>query len=184
MVFGRFYSCSVAAALSVALVGCSSEDVGGASKGPADVHCKDRKPQPTSMKVCGMKGMADADYGDAMYGTEADDDDCKYHVKWSSTDIVDNTNVTFTMVATTLTDGAPATGSFSYIEAFLNDKHPAPDTKPESSSKEAPKGTYTIGPILFDEKGKWTVRFHLFEQCTDVSDESPHGHAAFYVDVP
>ncbi len=191
-------SCALGVALVITLTGCSdsgdtssgggmmkpSGPKGGPSKGPADTHCKGVTPQPTSMKVCQMSGMASTDYGPTMYGLEGDDDDCKYHVVWKSTDIYENYDITFTMTATTLTDGAPASGSQSYIEAFLNDKHPAPNTMPESTSKEDPPGTYTIGPIQFDAKGKWTVRFHLFEQCTDVSDESPHGHAAFYVDAP
>ena len=133
---------------------------------------------------CQMKGMADTDYGATMYGHEGDDDDCKYHVEWKSTDIYENYYATFTMSATRLTDGKPATGSETYLEVFLNDKHPAPNTNPEPMTKEDPPGTYTTTPIEFDAKGKWTVRFHLFEECTDVSDESPHGHAAFYIDVP
>jgi hypothetical protein len=28
------------------------------------------------------------------------------------------------------------------------------------------------------------VRFHLHENCSDVPEDSPHGHAAFYVSVP
>jgi hypothetical protein len=190
-------SCFGALALLAGLTGCSgnggtsssgggmpSGPQGGPAKGPADTHCNGVKPQPTSMKVCQMKGMASTDYGKTMYGIEADDDDCKYDVKWSSTAIYENYDVAFTMTATRLTDGKPASGSLSYMEVFLDDKHPAPDTQPEPSSKEDPPGTYTISPFQFDAKGKWTVRFHLFEQCTDISEESPHGHAAFYVDVP
>ena len=32
--------------------------------------------------------------------------------------------------------------------------------------------------------GKWTVRFHFNEICCDVNSDSPHGHAAFFVNVP
>jgi hypothetical protein len=175
--------CFAAALLAFGLVGCSADE-GGAAKGPADDHCKGKKPQPTSLKVCHMSGNADpADYGDPMYGDEGDDDDCKYHVTWTSTDIVETVNVSFTMKVVSLTDGKPVTGSESYMESFIGN-HPSPNTNPAMSASEDPKGTYTIGPVLFDEKGKWTVRFHIYEQCTDVSDESPHGHAAFYIDVP
>ena len=48
---------------------------------------------------------------------------------------------------------------------------------------ETSPGTYTYGPIRFDASGKWTVRFHLYEDCVD-GDTSPHGHAAFFVTVP
>jgi hypothetical protein len=63
----------------------------------------------------------------------------------------------------------------------LGDTHSAQST---GSTTEGPPGTYTIGPVLFDEPGKWTVRFHIHEECTDLSNESQHGHAAFFVDVP
>ena len=191
----RLAAFAFAGALAAAtLTGCSSDstgasttgqqgDPGGPVKGPADKHCKGVKPQPTTMKVCQMGGMADVDdYPTPMNGTEGDDDDCKYHVTWSSTDVFENTDVTFTMTAVTKTDGKPAAGSESYIEAELDKKTPAPATN--QTAVEKPDGTYTIGPLQFDKKGKWTIRFHLFEQCTDVSEESPHGHAAFFLDVP
>jgi hypothetical protein len=41
-----------------------------------------------------------------------------------------------------------------------------------------------VGPIVFDQPGKWVVRFHFFENCDDLVEDSPHGHAAFYVQVP
>jgi hypothetical protein len=64
---------------------------------------------------------------------------------------------------------------------FLNDTHPAPNT--DQKSTEGPDGTYRVGPIRFDGKGQWTVRFHFHEDCDD-SETSPHGHAAFFVSVP
>jgi len=30
----------------------------------------------------------------------------------------------------------------------------------------------------------WTVRFHLFEECSDAPADSPHGHGAFFFTVP
>ena len=49
---------------------------------------------------------------------------------------------------------------------------------------EEPPGTYTIRPVVFDEAGDWTVRFHFNELCCDVVPDSPHGHAAFHIHVP
>ena len=121
-------------------------------------------------------------YGPTMYNQSADDDDCKYHVSWTSTPIYENYDVTFTMTATTTVDPAPVTGAAPQIEAFLDDTHVAPDT--HAVPTETTPGTYTIGPIQFDRPGMWTVRFHLFETCFDYADSSPHGHAAFYVNVP
>jgi len=65
-------------------------------------------------------------------------------------------------ISLTLTHGAPAP------------KDPAPEIAP---------GVYKVGPIRFDAAGKWTVRFHLYEECNDSREDSPHGHAAFYVSV-
>ena len=39
-------------------------------------------------------------------------------------------------------------------------------------------------PINFDAAGDWTVRFHFYETCNDAPEDSPHGHAAFFVHVP
>ncbi len=130
----------------------------------------------------GGAGGAAPEYGPNSYGYEADDDDCKYHVKWSATPICENAGVTFTVTVTTKTDGKPVTGAGTYIEAVLGDTHPAPDSNP--TTKETTPGTYQIGPVRFDKPGQWTVRFHIHGECTDVAETSQHGHAGFFVDVP
>jgi hypothetical protein len=28
------------------------------------------------------------------------------------------------------------------------------------------------------------VRFHFYEDCLDLLPDSPHGHAAYFIDVP
>ncbi len=159
--------------------------------------------QPTSQADCHLTAAADAgpgagggavsDYGVTMFDSEGDDDDCKYHVKWTATPIGENEDVTFTVVATNKTDNSPLTGPAPttgvaaganvYAEVYLNDTHPAPNDRTQTSDETTP-GTYAVGPIQFDAPGKWTVRFHFFEDCSDIADDSPHGHAAFYVDVP
>jgi hypothetical protein len=177
---------------------------GGPVSGAADMHCVGVTPQPTDQSVChdttvpdagsaggGGSGGGASEYGPTMYGTEGDDDDCKYHVTWKSTPMGLNTNVTFTVSAVYLTDGnpnppectgCPVTGASTITEVYLDDTHPAPNAP--TVTTESPKGTYEIGPIVFDAPGKWTVRFHFFEDCADILPSSPHGHAAFYVDVP
>lgn len=173
---------SLALACSALIAACSSGTPGGPVEGPADTHCGTTV-QATDQAVCSMTGTAPEEEESAvLYGTEGDDDDCKYHVKWSSTDVFEDKDITFTVTVTTKSDGKPATGAMPVIEAYLNETHPAPNT--DSMSAEESGGTYTIGPIQFDAPGRWTVRYHFFHECTDVSEESPHGHAAFYVDVP
>jgi hypothetical protein len=116
------------------------------------------------------------------YGTAADDDDCKYHVTWTASSVTLNGDVTFTAAVTKKADGSAAAGAATNIEAFLNDIHPAPNSN--QTTKETTAGTYAIGPVRFDASGRWTVKFHIYETCSDILEDSPHGHVAFYVDVP
>ena len=158
----------------------------------ADTHCSadgGKAPQPVSEAACRLTADPDAGtpvpdepYGATLRGSEGDDDDCKYHIKWSSTPIRQNTDVTFTVTINELAGGAHATRADPDIEAFLSDVHPAPNTGAKATATSA--GTYTIGPIRFDAAGTWTVRFHVSETCTDVAEDSPHGHGAFFVGVP
>jgi hypothetical protein len=202
-----------AAATALAPYGCTSStpataaDGGGGDGGPAggpvsgapDTHCGTTV-QSTSAASChpdagppGDAGATDdggtgSEFKPTMYNTEADDDDCKYHLSWTSTPIRENTDVTFTVKASNKTDKSPLTPPAGYAgdpiraEVFLDETHPAPNSG-EKGAMTSP-GSYTAGPIHFDKPGRWTVRFHFFEDCDDTVDDSPHGHAAFYVDVP
>ncbi len=169
---------------------CSSGDERGPAGGPVsgslDTHCTlpdgGMQVQPTDPAACQFPGAGTADYGETMYNAEADDDDCKYHLKFTASPVYANTDVSFTVTATRKADAAPATGANVDAEVFLDDTHPAPNSNQQVT--ESPPGTYKVGPVRFDKAGRWTARFHLFEQCLDTVAESPHGHAAFYVDVP
>jgi hypothetical protein len=121
------------------------------------------------------------EFGETQYGTQGDEDECKYAVSWSSTPVCQNTDVTFTVTATKKVGDDGATGAQPYIEAFLDETHPAPNS--DATFTDKGDGTYDIGPIRFDAPGRWTVRFHFFGDCED-GEESPHGHVAFFVDVP
>ena len=57
-----------------------------------------------------------------------------------------------------------------------------PRRRPQAT--ESAGGKYSVGPIKFDAPGDWTVRFHFYENCNDAPEDSPHGHAAFFVHVP
>lgn len=165
--------------------------------GAADMHCAGKLTE-VSQAVChatppaaeagaadadtdGGAGKATPDYGPTQPGSEGEDDDCKYHVTWQSTAVAENADVTFQIVATVRKDGSPLQGATPYAEVYLNDMHPAPNTK--VATTETTPGTYTLGPVRFDAAGHWNVRFHFNDQCTD-SEQSPHGHAAFFVKVP
>jgi len=171
-------------------VGCSSNStpsgpVGGPVMGALDTHCSGMDPTVVGMCMMGGAvpdgGAPTVDYGETMFNAEGDDDDCKYHVSWTSTPVRENTKVTFTVKLTKLADMTTATGAGVRAEVYLNDTHPA---VPPPQATESPAGTYKLGPILFDAPGMWTVRFHFYEACDDGPADSPHGHAAFYVGVP
>ena len=186
-----------AAAIVLSLLACTSSTAtgpaGGRVLGPQDSHCGSTR-QLTSKSACQVSadaGVADAatpaedggtsEYGIPMYNQSGADDECKYDVSWTSTAVYKDTDVTFTLTLKTLVDGAPSVGAEPNTEVFLDTTHPAPNAGTKTTDQGA--GVYSIGPIRFDKPGRWTVRFHFFDACVD-GVESPHGHAAFYVDVP
>jgi YtkA-like len=167
----------------IAVIACSGEEPqGGAVSGPVDAHCSGQA-QVVDLNTChAMVPPSEPDYGPTLYNSEADDDDCKYHLKFTSTPIRKNEDVTFTVTATTLADGQPAAGADVLAEVFLSETHPAPNSG--QATTEKPGGVYDVGPVRFDQSGRWTVRFHLHDECQDSTEDSPHGHVAFYIDVP
>jgi hypothetical protein len=166
----------------------SGGDAAGADSGGADAAMGDDSGGGDAGDIgnCG-----DSRYGATMYGNSGSDDDCKYDVKWTSTPICRGMPVYFTVTATTRASGpsgpagSPLTGANARPDVVLNCSHPIPNSPaPADPSPENPPGTYTVGPIVFDQPGKWVFRFHFWETCMDFSPESPHGHAAFYINVP
>jgi len=130
----------------------------------------------------GDGGVPISDYGPTMYGSAADDDDCKYFVSWTATPIKEKADTYFTVTALRLADMMPASCAGVRPDVELSISHGAP--APRNPSTEIAPGVYRVGPIKFDAPGIWTVRFHFFEECSDTPEDSPHGHAAFYVKVP
>lgn len=179
--------------------GCSSDNngpAGGPVMGALDTHCKeaDGGVVATVVGECmtGSEpvdaaapdpdaGAPTSDYGETLYNAEGDDDDCKYRVKWTASAIRKSENVSFNVTLTKLADGTPATGAGVRAEVYLTETHPA---APPPAATESAGGVYAVGPIKFDASGDWTVRFHFFENCNDAPEDSPHGHAAFFVRVP
>jgi hypothetical protein len=128
-----------------------------------------------------------SDYGPTMYGSAGNDDDCKYYVSWISTPIQEKVDTYFTVTVRRLEDMKAATcaGVIPDVSLVPPDggfsTHGVPP--PAHPSTEISSGVYKVGPIPFDVPGVWTVRFHFYEECNDTED-SPHGHAAFFVNVP
>jgi len=156
--------------------------------GALDQHCTlpdgGTRVQQTDPVACHPDGgdVTTVEYGPTLFNAEGDDDDCKYHVKFSSSAIYENQDVNFTAMVTRKTDGMPAPVAKTSLEVFLNDMHPAPNSGQKST--ENPAGTYRIGPIRFDAAGQWTIRFHIYDECSELLETSPHGHVAFYISVP
>jgi hypothetical protein len=133
-------------------------------------------------------------YGPVMYNTTGSDDDCKYDVSWQSTPVCENQPVYFTVVVTKREDNSPLLGvetGGTFVPAnprpdvVLMCDHPIPNTpKPRDPSPSVAPGTYVVGPVVFDQPGDWVFRFHFNEECLDIAPDSPHGHAAFHINVP
>jgi hypothetical protein len=137
-------------------------------------------------------GAADADigncgmptFGATMYNSHGEDDDCKYDVTWTSTPICEGQPVYFTVTVKYRTDNTPVTGANARPDVVLDCSHLSMSPiMPADPSPEVMPGVYKVGPIVFDQRGEWVFRFHFFETCQDQPD-SPHGHAAFWVQVP
>jgi hypothetical protein len=180
---------------------------GKATPGNPDTHCNGVPTQPVSQASCGINdagltggsgddgGAEDCPYGQTMFGNEADDDDCKYHVVWSTTDLCEGApGVTFNATITNKTDGTPVTNMPDGIdmEVFIptdlkaSCDNASTHASPEPSTLiESPAGSGKFsGRVVFDAAGQWTIRFHIHEECSDTLPDSPHGHAAFRVTLP
>jgi hypothetical protein len=170
--------------------GCSSSssqsiDGGvGLVSGPDDMHCMGVDPIMVSQASCHPPADAGAppdntDGGEPEPETHfngvADDDDCKYHVVWSSSPVAVNQPVTLSLMLTKLAENnAPASNADVVIEAALTDTptHPIPNSGYKTTESPAGSGKYTITPLKFDET------------CEDKLEDSPHGHATFHYLVP
>ena len=179
-------------AAGAVLAACSNTpscpNPGGPVTAAPDSHCG-ATVQTTSQTSChpdggvvAVDGGGGTGYGATMSNASGDDDDCKYHVSWTSSPVCEASGVTFTVTATNKTDGSPVAGADIVAEVFLSVTHPAPTAVVHTT--EGPAGTYVTEPVKFDAPGQWTIRFHLFDSCDDTLEDSPHGHAAFYVEVP
>jgi hypothetical protein len=160
----------------------------------------------------GGSSSSDCDYGATMFGpgtsdagapmvVEGDDDDCKYHVSWTSTPICASSTlgVYFTVTVTYLGTNTPVSNIPAYEgilpEAFIpttldaacdvatTHASPTPFAPPGLIETSSTSGVY-VGSVIFDQSGEWTLRFHIHEECSDMYDDSPHGHAAFHITVP
>jgi hypothetical protein len=182
--------------------GCSSNsspsfDGGvGLVSGPADMHCSGVDPIMVSQASCHTPPDAgapgdNADGGEpepeTHFNGEADDDDCKYHVVWTSSPVAVDQPVTLSLTLTKLAENnAPATGASVAIQAALTDTptHPIPNSGYKTTENPAGSGKYAMTPVKFDASGDWTITFHFYESCDDILEDSPHGHASFHYQVP
>jgi hypothetical protein len=180
---------------------------GMATPGPADDRCATGGPDggplvnsvtsPCDFAIPQDSGVAACPYGMTAYGSESDDDDCKYHIAWTATPICEQPGSTIvTFVGTYKDSGKPLTGAAPTAEVFVSSAgdwdadtycdihttHLGPDANMSFVEDPPGSGTYK-GPVTFDKPGVWTVRFHLFENCSDWPT-APHGHVAFHFTVP
>jgi hypothetical protein len=166
---------------------------GGPVSGPADTHCTDEAGMAVVQSIGSCQTGADVaaqageddeleEFG-VFYGSQAYDDGCKYRVSFTHSCIERDRPVTFDVTLLRNSDGMPASGAMpNTVEAYMEDGHISPSNR--FTGPERPAGQYAIGPVEFDRPGRWVVRFHFFETCSDIPPDSPHGHTAFYIDVP
>ena len=141
-------------------------DTSAAVSGATDTHCTDVDGGAIVQSVSASSCHPDAgsvsdggtglDYGDTLFNAEGDDDDCKYHVKWTATPVAKNENVAFTVTVTTKADHQPVLSAGTLAEVFLSDVHPAPNSGQATTG--GTNGVYTVGPIRFDASGRWTAK--------------------------
>ena len=139
----------------------------------------------------GGTDTATGEYGPTKNGGEGDDDDCKYHVKWAATGAAVNDDVYFQVDLTTKADGkrvsdlvvsdTPVTAEVYVDNGDPLKNHAAPNSGQKSVESDTP-GRFIVGPVHFDQAGRWTVRFHFYGTCDD-GETSPHGHVAFFFDA-
>jgi hypothetical protein len=157
------------------VAGCTAT---GASEGGLDSGSSEDGGEAGDIGNCG-----EPDYGATMDDNWGSDDDCKYDVMWTSTPICENQPVYFTVQVSKRTDNSPLTGANARPDVVLNCTHSITNS-PRDPSPEIAPGVYVVGPIVFDQPGTWVFRFHFNETCNDLVPDSPHGHAAFYIQVP
>lgn len=169
--------------------GAACASPGGPTTDPADDHCgPDSGAIVQETGACVTEAPTTADAGPEEQtpgpwgGTASADDDCKYDVGYTVTPVCENNDVTFTLTMKKRTDHSAVTGAGPSLEVL--DPAGIPAAEGSATASETSPGVYKITPIHFNKKGKWTIRFHFFESCSDTPEDSPHGHAAFFINVP
>jgi hypothetical protein len=175
---------------------------GGATEGVADTHCAlsdgGSRVQTIDFPQCGADAGPDAGsracpYGETAFGHEADDEDCKYHIKWTSDPVCNATldargyviGTQFTLTVTNRADNSPLSRA-AKLTVDASRTSPAgagcDDSALPSFQLGATDGTYA-GNIEFDQAGQWTIRVQIDDNCVNLP-ASPYGHVAFRVTVP
>jgi hypothetical protein len=190
----RFASLAFLALAPLLALGCGSSGpsgpVGGPVTGAVDDHCSMNDALvKAKVGICETPtptdgGVAPEPPAEPLYNSEGYDDDCKYHVSFTSTEIRKDALVTFTLMLEGLDPAGPVKGAEIDTEVTLGDAHVAPNTKTTSTETPAGSGTYQVGPIKFDRSGEWILRFHFNESCSDAPADSPHGHVGFRINIP
>jgi hypothetical protein len=164
---------------------------GGPVAGAADMHCAS---DGGLALITAMQSQCNAppqpssgpEFGDTMYGSMGYDDDCKYAVSFTIDPICAKSTVSITVTAKDALTMKPITGASTSpnmmrLEVFQSDVLSA--SVAGVTVAETSPGVYKFSNVVFPTSGRWQIRFHFFENCVDLPD-SPHGHAAFYIDVP
>ena len=156
--------------------GGASDDDGGAGDAPDDASsCGGPVPTTVVDDHCDSYDGGPDRILPPRNGTEGDDDNCLFHVKMTIPCVRLNEEATFVVDMSDIHTKDPSKGAAPTIDGFIG-SHVMPNTNQKWAENN---GIYTIGPLRFDQMGRWTVTLHMY-------DASPtlHTHVAFHVDVP
>jgi hypothetical protein len=161
---------------------------GGPVAGPLDRHCYDDGGGnflSVNPNLCASDaGASSGGFGDTRNNSAGNDDDCKYFVSFISSEGICATNrVYFTVSLKDAIKMQPIAHAQNVRLEVFNTTTMAPVSTATSMTSETAAGVYKIGPISFSSSGNYTIRFHFYENCS-ATPSSPHGHAAFFINVP
>jgi hypothetical protein len=153
-----------------------------------DSHCTDpaagSAPMTVDFTTCGLAATLDTTLAPSPPAPgqtiESSDEDCSFHlsVRPECSPVARQLYVNVDLSG--LVTGHLVAGGKPYIEAYSGLAHLAPSV---GVGKEVSPGRYRIGPVVFDEAGRWTVALHFFGACAD-GPHSPHAHLSLIVGVP
>jgi hypothetical protein len=158
---------------------------GDATAGPPETHCGAQVVRIDPAQCHPTPGEAvppPSPPAPMREAREADDDDCKLHVAWTTEGLCVDGGVLLQLIATEKATGTPARDAHPFVDGYLIDQPTIAIDVSQQGSLETAPGMYRIGPIRFPAPGRWVVRFHMYDTC-HASQASPRAVLPFFADL-